>query len=108
MGDYYIKVCSELIRDLFGKFGSMYRIGGDEFCGIVENLEYEEFARIREELQEHIATLCVPGCKIEMGIAAGYCEFASGKDNSLRDTMRRADEDMYQNKVLIKKGGEIR
>lgn len=108
MGDYYIKVCSELIRDLFGMYGNMYRIGGDEFCGIVENLEYEEFARVREKLQEHITALCVPGCKIEMGIAAGYCPYLQGKDNSLRDTMRRADEDMYQNKLLLKDGGEIR
>ena len=108
MGDYYIKVSSELIRDLFGKYGNMYRIGGDEFCGIVEDLDYEEFVRVREELQKHIATLCVPGCEIEMGIAAGYCQYVSGKDNSLRDTMRRADEDMYQNKILLKKGGEIR
>lgn len=108
MGDYYIKVSSELIRDWFGKFGDMYRIGGDEFCGIVEQLDYEEFARVREKLQAHIASLCVPNCTIEMGIAAGYCQYASGKDNSLRDTMRRADEDMYQNKVLIKKGAEIR
>lgn len=108
MGDYYIKVCSELIRDLFGMYGNMYRIGGDEFCGIVENLEYEEFAHVREKLQEHITALCVPGCKIEMGIAAGYCPYLQGKDNSLRDTMRRADEDMYQNKLLLKDGGEIR
>ena len=108
MGDYYIKVSSELIRDLFGKYGNMYRIGGDEFCGIVENLDYEEFARVREKLQEHISALCVPGCSIEMGIAAGYCAFLAGEDNTLRDTMKRADEDMYQNKVLIKKGGEIR
>lgn len=108
MGDYYIKVSSELIRDLFGKYGNMYRIGGDEFCGIVENLDYEEFVRVREKLQEHITALCVPGCKIEMGIAAGYCQYLSGKDNSLRDTMRRADEDMYQNKILLKNGKEIR
>lgn len=108
MGDYYIKVSGELIRDWFGKYGDMYRIGGDEFCGIVEHLDYEEFARVREALQAHIASLCVPNCTIEMGIAAGYCQYVSGKDNSLRDTMRRADEDMYQNKVLIKKGAEIR
>lgn len=108
MGDYYIKVSSELIRDLFGKYGNMYRIGGDEFCGIVENLTYEEFDRVRRELQEHISTLRVPGCEIEMGIAAGYCQYAAVKDSSLRDTMRRADEDMYQNKVLLKKGKEIR
>lgn len=108
MGDYYIKTSSELIRDMFGKYGSMYRIGGDEFSGIVEKMSYGEFERIREEMQRHIDALRIPGCDFKMGIAAGYCPYDGDKDQSLRDTMKRADEDMYKNKVLLKNGAEIR
>lgn len=108
MGDYYIKISSELIRDLFGRYGNMYRIGGDEFCGIVERISYEEFQRVKEELEQHVDRLCVPGCDFKMGIASGCCIFDPKKDQSLRDTMKRADEDMYNNKVLLKNGAEIR
>lgn len=108
MGDYYIKISSELIRDMFGKYGNMYRIGGDEFCGIVERISYEEFKKVKRELEQHMDNLCVPGCDFKMGIASGCCIFDSEKDQSLRDTMKRADEDMYNNKVLLKNGAEIR
>lgn len=108
MGDYYIKISSELIRDMFGKYGNMYRIGGDEFCGIVERISYEEFKKVKRELEQHVDRLCVPGCDFKMGIASGCCIFDSEKDQSLRDTMKRADEDMYNNKVRLKNGAEIR
>ena len=108
MGDYYIKISSELIRDLFGKYGNMYRIGGDEFCGIVEKISYEEFKRVKREMEQHVDRLRVPGCDFKMGIASGCCIFDSEKDQSLRDTMKRADEDMYHNKVRLKNGAEIR
>lgn len=108
MGDYYIKISSELIRDMFGKYGNLYRIGGDEFCGIVEKISYEEFKRIKKEMERHVDRLRVPYCEFKMGIASGCCFFDSEKDQSLRDTMKRADEDMYNNKVLLKNGAEIR
>lgn len=108
MGDYYIKISSELIRDLFGKYGNMYRIGGDEFCGIVEKISYEEFKRVKREMEQHVDRLRVPGCDFKMGIASGCCIFDSEKDQSLRDTMKRADDDMYHNKVRLKNGAEIR
>lgn len=103
MGDYYIKICSEVIRDLYGKYGNIYRIGGDEFCGIVEKMSPEEFESVKNEMARRINTLRIPGFEIKMEIAAGYCRYESSKDHSLRDTMHRADEKMYENKALLKK-----
>lgn len=108
MGDYYIKICSEVIRDLYGKYGNIYRIGGDEFCGIVEKMSNEEFENIKDEMENRVSALRIPGCDIKMEIASGYCKYESDKDQSLRDTMRRADEEMYENKAILKKGMGIR
>lgn len=108
MGDYYIKISSELIRDMFGRYGSMYRIGGDEFCGIVEKISYKEFLAVKKEMEDHVDKLRIPGCDLKMGIASGCCIFDLDKDQSLRDTMKRADVDMYNNKIKLKKGAEIR
>ncbi|MDE7322041.1 MAG: GGDEF domain-containing protein [Lachnospiraceae bacterium] len=108
MGDYYIKISSEIIRDMFGKYGSIYRIGGDEFCGIVEKINYGEFKSVKKEMEQHIDKLRIPGCDLKMGIASGCCIYDFDKDQSLRDTMKRADVDMYNNKLILKKGAEIR
>ena len=37
VGDYLLKAASDIIQNSFGKFGKSYRIGGDEFCVLIEN-----------------------------------------------------------------------
>lgn len=102
MGDYYIKVCSEVIRDSFSKWGNVYRIGGDEFCGIAENLTVEEFEKVKEEMESQIRQLRIPNYELHMEIASGFCIFDEGLDKTLRDTMKRADSNMYERKQQMK------
>lgn len=68
----------------------------------------EEFENIKDEMENRVSALRIPGCDIKMEIASGYCKYESDKDQSLRDTMRRADEEMYENKATLKKGMGIR
>ncbi len=103
MGDYYIKVCSEVIRDAFSKWGNVYRIGGDEFCGIAENLSVEEFEKVKTEMELQIKQLKIPNYDLNMEIASGFCNFDEKQDMSLRDTMKRADLNMYERKQEMKK-----
>lgn len=102
MGDYYIKVCSEVIRDSFSKWGNVYRIGGDEFCGIAENLSVQEFEKVKEEMELQIRQLRIPNYELHMEIASGFCIFDEGLDKTLRDTMKRADINMYERKHQMK------
>lgn len=102
MGDYYIKVCSEVIRDSFSKWGNVYRIGGDEFCGIAENLSVQEFEKVKEEMELQIRQLRIPNYELHMEIASGFCIFDEGLDKTLRDTMKRADINMYERKQQMK------
>lgn len=102
MGDYYIIVCSEVIQDIFGKWGKIYRIGGDEFCGIVNGMTEEEFGAEQAQMEERMRKLCVPNYQFHMEIASGYACFQGNKDKTLRDTMKRADELMYERKLLLK------
>ena len=108
MGDCYIKICSEVIQDLFGKYGKISRIGGDEFCGIVAGLTESEFEDIKKEMSERVNTLQIYGSEIKMEIASGYCAFDKKTDANLRETMKRADEKMYENKIKLKNGQNIR
>lgn len=102
MGDYYIKVCSEVIRDSFSKWGNVYRIGGDEFCGIAENLSVEEFEKVKVEMESQISQLRIPNYDLHMEIASGFCPFDENLDKTLRDTMKRADSNMYERKQQMK------
>ena len=102
MGDYYIKVCSEVLRDSFSMWGNVYRIGGDEFCGIAENLTEEEFERVKLEMELQIKQLRIPNYDLTMEIASGFCRFDEKLYMNLRDTMKRADINMYERKQRMK------
>ncbi|MCM1496603.1 MAG: GGDEF domain-containing protein [Bacteroides sp.] len=102
MGDYYIIIGSEVIQDIFSLWGNIYRIGGDEFCGIVKELTEQEFMTERERMEKRMQALLVPGYDFHMEISSGYAIFDSGQDKYLKDTMKRADARMYQRKKELK------
>jgi diguanylate cyclase (GGDEF)-like protein len=102
MGDYYIIISSEIICDAFFKYGKVYRIGGDEFCIITSNLSADEFQSVRTQIENYMSTLKMPSSDLHMGISAGFAAFDSKIDTNLKDTMKRADELMYQRKAELK------
>lgn len=105
MGDYYIIIASEAIRDYFSPYGTVYRIGGDEFCVIARRLDAEKFLQLRTAIDEHMLALHVPNHdELHMSISCGYARFDSNLDHTLHDTMKRADEEMYENKKAMKEG----
>lgn len=102
MGDYYIIVGSEVIRDIFGRWGQIYRIGGDEFCCIVRNLPETAFEIERGKMEMRMKELHIPGYDLHMEVSSGYASFDASGDKSLKDTMKRADERMYERKKELK------
>lgn len=102
MGDYYIIVSSEVIQDNFARWGKTYRIGGDEFCCIAKNLPEAAFEMERMKLEQRMNELHVHGYDLHMEISSGYALFDPAKDQSLKDTMKRADARMYERKKQLK------
>lgn len=105
-GDYYIIIGSQIIREIFGKWGKLYRIGGDEFCCMVRNLAESAYRQEREALEHKMKEMRVPGYDMAMETAAGYALFEPDEDKTLRDTMKRADALMYQRKKELKAEGK--
>ncbi len=101
-GDYYIIISSEIIQDMFGAKGTIYRMGGDEFCAILKDCEKDEFIRNAARMKERLEQLKGPYINGEMEIAAGYERFDSEIDIDLNATVNRADALMYQNKMAMK------
>ncbi len=102
MGDYYIIISSEIIREVFGKFGEIYRIGGDEFCLISNTITQQIFEERERQMCDWLASLKGVQIKEMMQIASGFAKFHWGIDRNLQDTISRADKQMYQRKKKLK------
>ncbi len=104
-GDTYIVLAAEMIKKVFGRFGFSYRIGGDEFCTILKDTNREDIDRAIkafEDLQkEHNAS---NQYQFEISIPYGYAFYDESVDKMIADTRKRADEQLYGNKVKMKKG----
>lgn len=106
LGDKYIKDAAGLLAKVFDPAGKCYRIGGDEFCVLVENAHtewIEERIRMLEMLERNYNKEFP---QIHMQIAHGYATFDRQKDSNLEDTRNRADEQMYENKKDLKRGSQ--
>lgn len=101
-GDYYIIICSEILQDIFGKYGTVYRIGGDEFCTIIKDIPKALFRTLEDKMNMRIEGLNGVYFSMNMSIAAGYAVYNQKYDISLNDTFQRADKNMYKDKKLKK------
>lgn len=100
-GDKLIKKSFELIESNFGKFGSCYRIGGDEFSclvlGMDDDIFSEQLAVFSFEIEDYEVEI-----ERDFRISMGTSEFKSGVDVSPVTMMKRADDDMYMDKCSHK------
>lgn len=101
-GDRYLTDSAALIKKIFGDYGNVYRIGGDEFCIIMENTSEKEICALIDALREEEAAYNRHSGKIHMQIASGYAKYESSRDINLDQTRCRADELMYENKKQLK------
>ena len=58
------------------------------------------------EMESQIKQLRIPNYDLTMEIASGFCCFDEKLDMSLRDTMKRADINMYERKQRMKQEAE--
>ena len=101
-GDIYIKECARIIQDTFGDIGHCYRMGGDEFCAILENISLETCQKRMQQMNKAVEERNRRNPEIKMGIAYGYEMFDGRIDYNLNDTSRRADKKMYARKFEMK------
>ena len=102
VGDHYIIVGSEKIQNLFGEYGTAYRIGGDEFCVLVRRMEEEQVQVLKEKLVQQLHEAGGTKFAFKMEAAVGFARFNRLLDVSFEDTMKRADANMYESKKAMK------
>ena len=103
-GDILIRTAAEVIKESFGAFGRAYRIGGDEFCVLIDTNAMEIYDRALDMFQKKIESVNKSGkYNFRLQIAHGFicCEADSMK--TIDDAIKAADERMYSNKMQLKK-----
>lgn len=106
MGDLYIQSAAKIISQVFEDKGKSYRIGGDEYCVVVDGMltssEIEEkFVQIEKLEKEYTPK----DAGIPLQIAYGYAYFDKYQDADIEKCRERADKKMYENKRLRKERG---
>lgn len=100
-GDRLIKISAAYIRETFEGIGTAYRIGGDEFVVICEQVYHDEvkscIQRLIAKIEEHNATNAM-----HISLAYGQGTFDKNKDADLHSLFVRVDEEMYSRKVTMK------
>ena len=101
MGDRYIESFSAILAGVQNERISAYRIGGDEFCVILEKTNAVEIHQILDSLERKINVYNEKN-NIKISYAKGY-EISTREHYYLMEELtKRADSRMYENKRLMK------
>lgn len=101
-GDRYICESAKIISECFSDLGPCYRMGGDEFCTLIQGCSLGECRRRLERVGKLAAEYNKTHEDIHIGIACGYEVFDRRIDYDINDTLRRADKMMYEKKFSMK------
>ncbi len=102
IGDRYICESAKIIGECFSDLGPCYRMGGDEFCALVQGCSLGECRKRLERVGKLAAEYNETHEDIHIGIACGYEVFDRRIDYDINDTLRRADKMMYEKKFSMK------
>jgi diguanylate cyclase (GGDEF)-like protein len=101
--EYIVGVC-RILSDIY-KRSPIYRVGGDEFVIVLEGKDYDNRDVLRrtanEELMKTACDTTADPWK-RYSAAIGMAVYEKGRDMSVEEVFKRADEDMYAVKVKMK------
>lgn len=95
-GDELIKEAARLIKECFGKYGKIFRTGGDEYCGLLQ-ADISEF----EEAKKQLDALCDDWKGVyssDLKIAVGAATINDVEDKQIYEICKQADKSMYKAK----------
>jgi len=98
-GDAFIVDAANAIKNAFGAEHA-YRIGGDEFIVVGENISKDVLEQAFRKMDESV--LEINGEErhrtVPLAVSKGAAFYDAGKDAAYKDVFKRADDAMYHNK----------
>ena len=101
-GDDAIKTVAKALRDTIGLKADIYRIGGDEFCVLIDDHNTCDISHLISCLRKEEDVYNASSRNIHLQIACGYAVYDSRTDADLDALQKRADQNMYENKKQLK------
>ena len=93
-GDQCLRRVGDTLRSVYGRFGACYRIGGDEFCVILDRGDPEKLNR---QFRAAIARLHEQDARMP-DVALGYAHYHADTTH-IQKVIEEADEMMYRDKA---------
>lgn len=100
-GDGVIKEGHDIIKQTFGEYGTVYRIGGDEFACLVTSLDQTSYERLTLAFEE-LVNKTNQDKEYHFGLSIGSSIYDKN-DKVPEDLVERADQLMYEYKNNTKK-----
>lgn len=96
-GDEIISGAAQCMKRCFGPYGNIYRVGGDEFCALL-NIPEKEYEQVKAYFEEVV--LSWKGNIVDsLAISSGYVRKNEVPDFTFADIASLADKRMYQSKT---------
>lgn len=102
LGNELIIKVTQMTTEIFG-YENLYRIGGDEFVVIMQEVSEEECNAYKKTFAEVIKG---QKGKIWASASIGSATYSQKTDSTYECVFNRADEDMYDNKIRMKAMGK--
>jgi diguanylate cyclase (GGDEF)-like protein len=96
-GDTLLKNLSSSLKESLPKNSKLYRIGGDEFVGIIISISEKNFTKYIEDLRSKFNP-----SDNNFGMAIGFHYHKKELDSRLERSIEKADMNMYQQKEFQK------
>jgi len=95
-GDELIVGAADCMKQCYGSYGKLYRIGGDEFAALIyaDNNQLEDIKKDIEEITENWRGILIKN----LAISCGYVTRKEAPDMTLHEMAVLADKRMYEDK----------
>ena len=100
-GDMYLQASARHICRVF-KHSPVFRLGGDEFAVVLQNDDYRNREKLTAQFEKETEESCAreENKWEQVSVSMGLADYDKESDDSVDDTVRRADKNMYENKRL--------
>ncbi len=99
-GDDLLKAAAGIISTPFRKMDILARIGGDEFCAVLPGADYQVASARKNEIAKLIEAYNEKNPTVSISISLGIATSKGTEEETIYNIYQRADENMYENKML--------